>query len=551
MSHSEEAQYTVFRFEHSRLDARRGVLIVNETERKLRAKSFALLLLLVENAGRLLDRDEIMRALWPDVFVTDDSIGQCIRDIRRAIGDDEARVVRTVPKRGYIFAAEVERDQPASARVPEPPPPATPKATSALATSALATSALAAPPLPDKPSIAVLPFQNMSGDPDQEYFADGMVEEITTALSRIRWLFVIARNSSFVYKGPAIDIKRVSRELGVRYVLEGSVRNSGDRVRVTAQLIDAIGGTHLWADRYDRELNDIFAVQDEIAANVASIIEPALAEAEQQRVLRKPTERLDLWETWQRGLWHFNKPGAEHNTAAQLFFRQTIDLDPAFAPGHYGLALTLFWDFWLYSARLYSEVQTASLEEARIAVSLDGKDAMAHAVLGSMLLVNGQFETALAEARAAYALNPNNAFVIGGLGRTAGFCGLHAEGVELLGRAMRVSPHDPALWTWKLWTGMIQYFARDFDAALTSMREVMRLRPAFSHSLAYVAASAASLGHMDEAREAAEQLRTRFPDDVPKLLLERPPWVRAEDWASRAEGLRLAGFEPARRSRLS
>jgi adenylate cyclase len=226
---------------------------------------------------------------------------------------------------------------------------------------------VAALPLPDKPSIAVLPFQNMSGDPEQEYFADGMVEEIITALSRIRWLFVIARNSSFIYKGRTVDIKQVGRELGVRYVLEGSVRKGGNRVRITAQLIDAIAGTHVWADRYDRDLSDIFAVQDEITASVAGVIEPALAEAEQQRVLRKPPESLDAWEAYQRGLWHFNKYAPEENQIALGFFRQAIGLDPNFAPGHYGYALALQWDIWHFSERPFSDAQGTPRDEARIA----------------------------------------------------------------------------------------------------------------------------------------------------------------------------------------
>src|SRR6202043_1910422 len=233
-------------------------------------------------------------------------------------------------------------------------------------------------PLPDKPSIAVLPFANMSGDPEQEYFADGMVEEIITALSRIRWLFVIARNSSFTYKGQAVDVKQVGRELGVRYGLEGSVRRGGSRVRITAQLIDAIIGTHVWADRYDRDLSDIFAVQDEITASVAGVIEPALAEAEQQRVLRKPPESLDAWEAYQSGLWHFNKYAPEENQIALGFFRRAIALDPNFAPGHYGYSLALQWDIWHFSTRPFLEVQGMAREEAHIAVSLDDNDATAH-----------------------------------------------------------------------------------------------------------------------------------------------------------------------------
>jgi len=250
-------------------------------------------------------------------------------------------------------------------------------------------------PLPDKPSIAVLPFTNMSGDPEQEYFADGMVEDIITALSRIRWLFVIARNSSFTYKGQAVDVKQAGRELGVRYVLEGSVRKGGNRIRIAGQLIDAITGAHLWAERYDRDLSDIFTVQDEIAASVTAVIEPALAAAEQERVLRKPPERLDAWEAYQRGLWHFHKYRPEENKTALAFFSQAIALDPNFAPGHYGYALALQWNIWHFSSRPFLEVQGTAREEAQIAVSLDDKDAMAHAVLAHMMMWGGEWEAAI------------------------------------------------------------------------------------------------------------------------------------------------------------
>src|SRR6476660_192163 len=194
-------------------------------------------------------------------------------------------------------------------------------------------------PLPDKPSIAVLPFQNMSGDPEQEYFADGMVEEITTALSRIRWLFVIARNSCFTYKGQSIDVKQIGRELGVRYVLEGSLRKSGNRIRVTGHLVEAETGNHLWAARYDRDLAEIFAVQDEITQAATIAIAPAIAAAEQQRAMRKAPESLDAWAAFQRGLWHLVRYSAADNATAQRFFRQAVNLDPTFSGGHRALAL--------------------------------------------------------------------------------------------------------------------------------------------------------------------------------------------------------------------
>ena len=502
-----------YRFGEFVLDLERGVLLAAGVELPLRPKSFALLRHFVENHGRLIGRDEIIGALWPNVFVTDDSIVQCVRDVRRALNDENGTILRTQPRRGYLFTAEVWRD--------EAPAPAD------------------APPLPDRPSIAVLPFQNMSGDPDQEYFADGTVEEITTALSRIRWLFVIARNSAFTYKGRPTDIKQVGRELGVRYVLEGSVRKSGERVRVTAQLIDTANGAHIWVDRYDRELRDIFAVQDDIASSVAAIMEPTLAEAEQHRVLRKPPERMDAWEACQRGLWHFHKFGADENAVAQTFFRQSMRLDPSFAPAHYGLALAEFWDFWLYSRRPLSDLHTSSLDAARRAVVLDDKDAMAHAVLAEMTLAVGETKTAIAEARAAVALNPNNATVVGILGLTAGFGGHHAEAIEHLRQAMRASPRDPLTWAWKFWEGMTRFFARDFAGSVTCCQEVMRLRPDYSHPLIYIAAARAHLGWVDAARAAMDDFRARFPGEIERQFGDRPVWLRPEDWELRMEGLRL------------
>ncbi len=403
--------------------------------------------------------------------------------------------------------------------------------------AAMSAPALA---LPSKPSISVLPFQNLSGDPDQEYFVDGMVEEITAALSRIRQLFVIARNSSFTYKGRSVDVKQVARELGVRYVLEGSVRKVANRVRVTAQLIDAISGAHVWAERYDRDLSDIFAVQEEIAANVVGIIEPALAEAEQQRVLRKPPERLDTWEAYQRGLWHFHKYAPEENKTALVFFRQAIALDPNFAPGHYGYALALQWDVWHFSTRSYLEVQGAAREEAHIAVSLDDKDAMAHAVLAHMMMWGGEWEAAIAQARTAIVLNPNSAFVISMLGCVLGFGGYRDEALDRLRQAMRASPHDSLTWLWLLWRGVLEFLSRDFVAALQTFGQVIRLRPAYPATYELIAASLAYLGRLDEARDVLEHI----PAEQRQRSQERLPWLRPQDYALLIEGLRLAAGAP-------
>jgi adenylate cyclase len=516
----------VYRFEGFIIDLARGQLSRDTDEVvDLRNKSFELLRLFVENPGSLLDRDQINQAIWPDVIVDDNGITQCVRDIRRALHDDAQIILRTVPRRGYVFTAKVTAiaDRPRNrltADVPLPLPLA----------------------LPDLPSLVVLPFKNMSNDPEQDYFADGMVEDITTELSRIRSLFVISRSSAFTYKDRTVDVRQISRELGVRYILEGSVRKAGLRVRITAQLIDAIADTHVWADRYDRDLSDIFAVQGEITASVAGAIEPALADAEQQRALRKPPKSLDAWEAYQRGLWHFNKYASAENEIALGFFRQAIELDPNFAPGHYGYALALQWDIWWFSERPFSEVQGTAREEARIAVSLDDKDAMAHAVLAHIRMWNGEWEAAISEARAAFALNPNSAFVVSMLGCVLGFGGYRDKALDRLRQAMRASPHDPLTWLWTMWSGNIQFHSRKFDAALETYNELVRLRPEYGSVQARIAGCLAFLGRLDEAHAVLERAGSRLLDPRHQ---QRPPWLRPEDHALRMEGLRLAAGETA------
>jgi adenylate cyclase len=391
--------------------------------------------------------------------------------------------------------------------------------------------------LPDKPSIAVLPFQNMSGDPEQEHFADGMVEDIITALSRFKSLFVIARNSSFTYKDKVVDIRQVGREMGVRYVLEGSVRKSGNRARITAQLIDATSGAHVWADRYDRDLSDFFAVQDEITATVAGTIEPALSEAEQRRALRKPPHSLDAWEAYQRGVWHFNRYSSEDNKTALTFFRQAMNLDPSFAPGHYGYALALQWDIWHFSTRPFQEVQGKPREEAHLAVSLDDKDAMAHAVLAHMMMWGSEWAAAIAQARTAIALNPNSAFVISMLGCVLGFGGNQEEALDWLRRAMRASPQDPLTWLWTLWTGAMYFFLRRFDAAIETFEQIVRLRPTYVQVQETLAAALAYSGRIDEARKLLYRARAQARD--PRYQ-NRPPWLRPQDYELRQAGIRLA-----------
>ena len=514
-------------FDDHRLDPVRRELSRNGTSVKIEPKVFDLLLHLIENRHRVVSKEDIIAQVWSGRIVSDSALTRAINAARAAIGDDgkAQRLIRTSSRYGYRFVGSVT-----TSTGGEP-----------LQRIGDAASSPQGPdfPLPDRPSIAVLPFHNMGDTSRHEYFADGLAEDIITALSRYKSLFVIARNSSFTYKGRAIDIRQVGRELGVRYVLEGSVRRGGDRMRITAQLIDAISGGHVWAEWYDRAQGDVFAVQDEITASVAGLIEPALAEAEQQRALRKPPNRLDAWEAYQRGLWHFHRYEPAENQKALIFFRQAIALDPNFAPGHYGYALALQWDVWHFSDRPFDEVQGTPRQEALVAVSLDDKDAMAHAILAHMLMWGGEWEAAIAEARTAVALNPNSAFVISMLGCVLGFGGYRDEALDRLRQAMRASPHDPLTWLWTQWIATIQFMAKRFDAALENLHRVVRLRPGFAPALELMAACLAYLGRQDEARDIVERIPAHFSDRL-RRHQQRLPWMRLEDYAIRMEGLRLA-----------
>jgi adenylate cyclase len=288
--------------------------------------------------------------------------------------------------------------------------------------------------LPDRPSIAVLPFANLSGDSEQEYFADGIVEEIITALSRMRWLFVIARNSSFAYKGRATDVRQIGHALGVRYILEGSVRKAADRVRITAQLIEAATGAHLWAERYDRNLADTFVVQDEITGSVVGAIEPELRKVEQQRAIRKSPETMDAWDHYMRGMWRFYQFTAEDNAAAEVLMRGAIELDPTHAQGHIGLSRVFTQKIlWEWSENIDTDRQ-AGYAAARRAVELDDKDSYAHYTLAWLSLLNLDHGISIAAAQRAIDLTPNFALGYFILGATRVFLGRFEQAADAFQR---------------------------------------------------------------------------------------------------------------------
>jgi adenylate cyclase len=399
----------------------------------------------------------------------------------------------------------------------------------------------AALPLPDKPSVAVLPFANMSADPEQEFFADGIAEDVITALSRYPSLFVIARNSCFTYKGRAVDVKQVGRELGVRYVLEGSLRKSGNRIRVTAQLVEAETGKHVWAERYDRDLADIFELQDEITEAVTIAVAPAIAAAEEQRAMRKPPGSLDAWAAYQRGLWHLSKSTPDDNSLAEKFLQQAIDLDSTFSSA-YGALAGAQDQTALYNRRDLSETLRLAEALARRAVALDGADAEARAILGNVLWRRGDYEGALSEAKRALATAPNLASAHQTLGAALIFSGQPKEGVVALQKSIRLDPRDPrsAVRLSRMALGF--YFAEEYATTVVLAKQAIRSYPTFPNPYRWLAAALGQLGQIEEAKKALRQAIAILPGAFERTVRGRVPWMRPEDHAHMLEGLRKAGW---------
>ena len=517
------ASEAVYQFEGFVLDLVRGALFdANSVEVPLRAKSFDLLRLFVTNAGRLLERDEINNAIWAEVIVTDDAITQCVRDIRRALGDEQQQVLKTVPRRGYVLTASVTSGVGQRLAVPTAEPV----------------------PLPDKPSIAVLAFTNMSGDPEQEYFSDGIADDIITELSRIRWLFVIARNSSFTYKGHAVDIKKVARDLGVRYILEGSVRRSGKRVRVAAQLIEAATASHIWAERYDRNLANIFSVQDEITTAVALAIEPAIENAEQQRAMRRPPGSLGAWEAYQRALWHQARFDVAENIVARGFFEHATILEPNFSPAYQGLAQTYVDECRLFMTRSPAETVIAAEPLARRSLALDVNDAGAHAMAGWVFLTRGDLDAALEQAERALALSPNNADSHRLRGQCMVFSGRHREGYQMLLRYLRLNPHDPRNWSAFHVITIARYLISDYVGAVDAAKRAIRANSTQPLSYRWLAAGLGQLARVEEARDVLRNAATIIaPLSLDEYVLLQLPWLRQEAHDHMLDGLRKAGWQ--------
>jgi len=482
-------------------------------------KAFELLRLFVSNPKRLLTKDEILDGVWGEISVSEGLVKEYVHDLRFALGDDprNPQFIETVRGRGYRFLGGVD-------------------------TVGQAEGADRQTPL-NKPSIAILPFTNMSGDPGQEYFSDGITEEIITELSRFRSLFVIARNSSFTYKGRAANVQEVGRDLGVRYLIEGSVQRFNDRVRITAQLIETTSGRHIWVDRYDRELKDIFSLQDEITGAIAGAIEPELGTVERERSRTKSPENLDAWDLYQRGLWYLYQETRPGNIEALRHFERSIELSPDFAPAHASLAYVLCFDVINGFREPSEDVIDDAYLSAKKAISLDERDAMAHVVLGRIELVRCKHEDAIAELETALRLNPNLADAHHGLGLVLTMSGRPADALPQFESAIRLSPYDPRASSFhemQAWALLVE--GRLAEAA-RSARTAVRKPNADVWAYSTLAAVLGHLATLDEARSALEELLKRKPDFslglVRRLVLYNKIPAHLELYL---DGLRKAGL---------
>ncbi len=397
--------------------------------------------------------------------------------------------------------------------------------------------------IPEKPSVAILPFDNMSRDAEQEYFSDGITEDIITALSRVRQFFVIARNSTFAYKGQSTDIRQVAGELGVRYVLEGSVRKASNRIRLTAQLLDGTSGNHLWAERYDRDLEDIFDLQDELTQTIVGAIEPELNKAEQARARLKKPDNLGVWDIYQRGMSELHKLTAESLPKAEAAFSRVTEMDPNFAPAYTGLANLQYYSLVLGHADDPDVARRAALAAGRQAVAVDREDSDAHCALGRAVMSNRMFDEAMSEFRHAIDLNPSDALAHYSLGAAHVFRGEPEPSLPHLDDAIRLSPQDANLGSFLVRKAQAMLYLRRHEEAVDWARRALLL-PNFQWSRYAVLASALGhLGRTEEAASALNELLQHIPNFSEQYALDYSPWLDDDHFKHLFDGLRLAGLE--------
>jgi TolB-like protein len=508
-------------FDTDRRELHRGAEVVSVTP-----QVFDLLDYLIRHREHVVSKDDLVNAVWDGRIVSDAAITTRLNVARGVIGDSglEQRLIKTLPRKGFRFVGVVQEldglESTATAGSP-------------------AKSLQPALPLPDRPSIAVLPFQNMSGDFNQDYFADGVVDDIITALSRFKFLFVIARNSSFTYKGRAVDIKQVGRELGVRYILEGSVRKVAERVRIAGQLIDASTGAHVWADRFEGDLGDVFALQDEVTTNVIAAIRPKLLEAEIEHAVRRPND-LSAYDLYLRAMPPYYSMTAEGAAEAIRLLERALEIDPRYSVAA-SLAVTCHILKLIHGWSTDPPAEVGQVMQlSQLVLSIDENDPETLSAVGfAKAYISGDFAAATEMVDRAVALNPGSSIAWSYRGITSVLARRNEEAIQSLGRAIRLSPLDPMLYTLQAFMALAFLNLHRFDNAVAAAEKALHQKETFMLTHRCLVAALAHLGRDLEAKQAAVR------------LLEHEPDFRISVWADRtrrwpaellAEGLRKAGL---------
>jgi adenylate cyclase len=507
----------VFSFEGYILDLTRGCVRSANREIELRPKSFELLSYLVTNAGRLISKDELVNAVWPNVIVSDDSLAQCVSDVRHALNDPDRRIIKTVPRRGYLFAAPVSV---------QAGPQISP------------VSSLRAPPL----SIVVLPFANLSNDPDQEYSADGITDDLTTDLSRISGSFVIARNTAFTYKGKAVDAKQIGRDLGVRYVIEGSVRRGGDQILVNVQLVDAESGAHVWADRFETDRRNLAEAPSEITGRLARMLNVELVRDTGRRIELERAADPDSRDLVMRGWARYYRPHSQASIQEALQdFERALEIDPRSVDARIGMAtlsLAKISVGWSGSdKRDHSWVEQLLLE----ALERDTNRSMAHVAMGVLRRIQLRFSESQIEFETAITLDRNNARAIFQLGQTMMWVGQPEAGIPLLEKAIRLNPYDPILASHYALLGLCHLFLGRVNQAIELIKKARAENPRSYYVHLFLAGALGFKGDLDEARVAlAESLKLNPEINSFAAQRARAPWIaNPPHWALREKTLNL------------
>jgi TolB-like protein len=506
-------------FEQCTLDTDRRELRRGDDLVAVEPQVFDLLVFLIENRHRVVSKDDLIASVWRGRVVSESTLTSRINAARKAIGDsgEQQSLIRTIARKGIRFVGTL-RDEAAPMPAPTESAPT------------------------ERPSIAVLPFVNMSGDPEQEYFSDGISEDIITALSKLRWFLVIARNSSFIYKGKAVHLKQVAADLGVGYVVEGSVRKAGDQVRITAQLNDVATGSHLWAERYDRSLADVFAVQDEITEAIVAAVEPQIYAAENFRARRKPPDSLDAWDLVMRALSHYWRVTRQDNMVAQALLEKAISIDP-----NYGQALGVLATSYMFNAHLgWADMAAAAPVAERAALAAirsDGEDPWAHHALGMVyMLASRRFDDSIAEFEMALRLNPNFALAQAFYGLSLSYNGRWQEADEAARRAIRLSPRDQFSAVYFGIAAYAQFIGRNYDEAIKLAREGIRQRSDFVGAHRVLTAAAGIAGQTELAKSALQELQRAQPNISLAWIANNMPIRDSAEHDHYVEGFRKAGL---------